>query len=56
MHTAVRAPATRRYIIGLPLHQKNATSMSRVLMTTAKRALGPALLGFELGNEVRQRC
>lgn len=42
-----------RYIIGLPLHQRNATAMSRQLMITAKKELGPALQGFELGNEVR---
>lgn len=28
--------------------------MSRQLMITAKKELGPALQGFELGNEVRQ--
>lgn len=42
-----------RYIIGLPLHQKNATEMSRAMMAAAKAQLGPALMGFELGNEVR---
>jgi hypothetical protein len=41
-----------RFIIGLPLHQRNATAMSRQLMITAKKELGPALKGFELGNEV----
>jgi hypothetical protein len=41
-----------RYIIGLPLHQRNATALSRQLMITAKKELGPALKGFELGNEV----
>jgi hypothetical protein len=44
--------SARRYIIGLPLHQRNATAMSRQLMRTAKKELGPALQGFELGNEV----
>jgi len=42
-----------RYIIGLPLHQRNATAMSRQMMITAKKVLGRALIGFELGNEVR---
>lgn len=51
--TCVCVCVPRRYIIGLPLHQRNATAMSRQLMITAKKELGPALQGFELGNEVR---
>ena len=44
------------YIIGLPLHQRNATAMSRAIMITAKKELGSAVLGFELGNEVSSSC
>lgn len=41
-----------RYIIGLPLWQKNAIDMSQQIIAAAQEHLGDALLGFELGNEV----
>jgi hypothetical protein len=43
----------RRYIIGLPLFQKNAVEMSRQMIGQAKKFLGSSVIGYELGNEVR---
>jgi hypothetical protein len=42
----------RRYIIGLPLFQKNAVEMGKQMMQDSLKHLGPAVIGFELGNEV----
>lgn len=42
----------RRFIIGLPLFQKNAVEMSRQMMGQAKKYLGSSVMGYELGNEV----
>lgn len=42
-----------RYLIGLPLWQKNAIELSQQIMKDAQQYLGDALIGFELGNEVR---
>ena len=42
-----------RYLIGLPLWQKNAVELSRQIMKDAHKYLGDAVIGFELGNEVR---
>jgi hypothetical protein len=41
-----------RYIIGLPLWQKNAVDMSRHIIEQAQTHLADSLMGFELGNEV----
>jgi hypothetical protein len=44
-----------RYIIGLPLWQKNAVEMGRHMIEQAQKHLGDSLMGFELGNEVSAR-
>jgi hypothetical protein len=44
----------RRFIIGLPLFQKNAVEMSRQMTGQAKKYLGSSVMGYELGNEVRR--
>ncbi|WIA13252.1 hypothetical protein OEZ85_006841 [Tetradesmus obliquus] len=40
-----------RFIIGLPLWQKNAAEMGRHIIDQAQKHLGDSLMGFELGNE-----
>lgn len=41
-----------RFVIGLPLFQKNAVEMSRQMMGQAKKYLGNSVIQYELGNEV----
>jgi hypothetical protein len=41
-----------RFVIGLPLFQKNAVEMSRQMMGQAKKYLGSSVIQYELGNEV----
>ena len=41
-----------RFIIGLPLYHKNAIEMGKQMIADAKKYLGNAVIGFELGNEV----
>jgi hypothetical protein len=41
-----------RFIIGLPLFQKNAVEMCQQMIGQAKKYLGSSVIGFELGNEV----
>lgn len=50
-HTLTLSP---RFIIGLPLFQKNAVEMSRQMIKDAKKYLGSSVIGYELGNEVRE--
>eukprot|EP00878_Enallax_costatus_P013634 GHUV01014256.1.p1 GENE.GHUV01014256.1~~GHUV01014256.1.p1 ORF type:complete len:561 (+),score=79.37 GHUV01014256.1:338-2020(+) len=47
----LKKAANARFIIGLPLFQKNAIEMSKQMIADAKKYLGNAVIGFELGNE-----
>lgn len=50
--TAAALVLLSRFIIGLPLAQKNAIEMSKQMIGQAKKYLGSAVIGYELGNEV----
>lgn len=49
---ALRDATGARFIIGLPLAQRNALELSRTIMQDARATLGASVVGFELGNEV----